>query len=47
MWGIRSPHFDGIRADQVSGGSVMWVSTSMMPVRTGAAMSVMVYSVDP
>src|SRR5689334_23016886 len=29
MCGIASPHFDGIRASHVSGGSVMCVSTSM------------------
>src|SRR5215211_7855306 len=36
MWGIASPHLAGIRPSHVSGGSVMWVSTSMTPKRSNS-----------
>src|SRR5688572_3479028 len=36
MCGIASPHLDGMRPSHVSGGSVMWVSTSMTPKRSNS-----------
>src|ERR1700759_4224423 len=39
MCGMSSPHFDGTRAVQVSGGSVMWVSAPMTGDRSNMGRS--------